>query len=213
MILWLSPRKDLSLSSCTRYNVITTKQYNSPAHIQTCFVISDGEPVPVAFGSEQQWAEGREYAMGLKWTKKGLHEEGEFDGVEYEDSQYERVRQRTKKGLQKDGGQDCNTRVGEREREESEGSQRADNKVDEGEHEGEEEVGLADEDGDETGEEVAVVDVEYKGLIDLEEAKRIVMDCSIVIGLHPDQASQSIVEFASRNRKPFACVPCCVYSG
>mmetsp|Transcript_10810 Transcript_10810/g.25053 ORF Transcript_10810/g.25053 Transcript_10810/m.25053 type:complete len:82 (-) Transcript_10810:133-378(-) len=30
--------------------------------------------------------------------------------------------------------------------------------------------------------------------------------------MHPDQAAQAIVEFAISSGKPFAVVPCCVYS-
>merc|ERR1712217_472417 len=33
----------------------------------------------------------------------------------------------------------------------------------------------------------------------------------ILIGLHPDQATESIVDCALTHRKPFAVVPCCVY--
>lgn len=32
-----------------------------------------------------------------------------------------------------------------------------------------------------------------------------------VIGLHPDQATEPIVDFALKNNKPFAVVPCCVF--
>jgi hypothetical protein len=35
-------------------------------------------------------------------------------------------------------------------------------------------------------------------------------DCSIVVGLHPDQATEPIVDFALENNKSFAVVPCCV---
>ena len=35
--------------------------------------------------------------------------------------------------------------------------------------------------------------------------------CSLVIGLHPDQATDSIVDFAMQFGKPFAVVPCCVF--
>jgi hypothetical protein len=35
--------------------------------------------------------------------------------------------------------------------------------------------------------------------------------CSVVIGMHPDQATGSIVEFAMENDKPFAVIPCCVF--
>lgn len=36
-------------------------------------------------------------------------------------------------------------------------------------------------------------------------------DCSIVIGMHPDQATEAIVDFALEYNKPFAVVPCCVF--
>ena len=36
-------------------------------------------------------------------------------------------------------------------------------------------------------------------------------DCSILIGLHPDEATEAIVDMALAHGKPFAIVPCCVY--
>lgn len=36
--------------------------------------------------------------------------------------------------------------------------------------------------------------------------------CSVVVGLHPDQAAGHIAEWAIATRKPFAVVPCCVYA-
>jgi hypothetical protein len=36
-------------------------------------------------------------------------------------------------------------------------------------------------------------------------------DCSAVIGMHPDQATEAIVDFALEYKKPFAVVPCCVF--
>lgn len=36
--------------------------------------------------------------------------------------------------------------------------------------------------------------------------------CSLVIALHPDEATEAAVRFAVNRRKPFAVVPCCVYS-
>ena len=39
-----------------------------------------------------------------------------------------------------------------------------------------------------------------------------IKNCSIVIGMHPDQAAEHIIEFCLRNNKPFAVVPCCIYS-
>ena len=37
-------------------------------------------------------------------------------------------------------------------------------------------------------------------------------DCTVIIGMHPDQAAGPIVEFAVAFNKSFAVVPCCVYS-
>jgi hypothetical protein len=45
-----------------------------------------------------------------------------------------------------------------------------------------------------------------------EEALRTVRDCSLVVGMHADQATEHLVEFALRNNKPFAILPCCIYS-
>ena len=36
-------------------------------------------------------------------------------------------------------------------------------------------------------------------------------DCSAVVGMHPDGATESIVDFALATGKPFAVVPCCVF--
>ena len=40
---------------------------------------------------------------------------------------------------------------------------------------------------------------------------RTILDCSIIVGMHPDQATEYIVQLAIRLNKPFAIVPCCVY--
>jgi hypothetical protein len=44
-----------------------------------------------------------------------------------------------------------------------------------------------------------------------EIALDIVQGCRLIIGMHPDQAAEHIVEFGIRNNVPFAVVPCCVY--
>lgn len=36
--------------------------------------------------------------------------------------------------------------------------------------------------------------------------------CSVVVGLHPDQATDAIVDVAVALRRPFAVVPCCVFA-
>ena len=35
--------------------------------------------------------------------------------------------------------------------------------------------------------------------------------CQMVIGMHPDQPTEALVDFALQSGKPFAVVPCCVY--
>ena len=42
--------------------------------------------------------------------------------------------------------------------------------------------------------------------------ERVIRDCSVVVGLHPDQATDAAVDLALAFGKPFAVVPCCTYS-
>jgi hypothetical protein len=44
------------------------------------------------------------------------------------------------------------------------------------------------------------------------QIQQVLENCSLVVGMHPDQATGAIVEFALHAKKPFAVVPCCVYS-
>lgn len=41
--------------------------------------------------------------------------------------------------------------------------------------------------------------------------QRLFSDCSLVVGLHPDQATEPILDFAVQQRLPFAVMPCCVF--
>ena len=43
-----------------------------------------------------------------------------------------------------------------------------------------------------------------------DEAWRVLRDCSIAVGMHPDSATESLIDFALAHNKPFAVVPCCV---
>jgi len=43
------------------------------------------------------------------------------------------------------------------------------------------------------------------------QVKEVLLNCSIIVGLHPDQATEAIVDFALQWSKPFAVIPCCVY--
>jgi hypothetical protein len=40
----------------------------------------------------------------------------------------------------------------------------------------------------------------------------LIRNCSAIVALHPDEATDTIVDLAVRNRIPFVIVPCCVYS-
>eukprot|EP01128_Nolandella_sp_AFSM9_P001950 TRINITY_DN12350_c0_g1_i1.p1 TRINITY_DN12350_c0_g1~~TRINITY_DN12350_c0_g1_i1.p1 ORF type:complete len:400 (+),score=72.84 TRINITY_DN12350_c0_g1_i1:97-1200(+) len=46
----------------------------------------------------------------------------------------------------------------------------------------------------------------------LDVLEQTLSDCVCVVGLHPDQATGAIVDFALAHSLPFAVVPCCVYS-
>ena len=45
-----------------------------------------------------------------------------------------------------------------------------------------------------------------------EDVWTLLTSCSAIVGMHPDGATESIVDFALATGKPFAIVPCCVYS-
>jgi hypothetical protein len=38
------------------------------------------------------------------------------------------------------------------------------------------------------------------------------LSCDLILGLHPDQATEAIVDFALKHKKFFAVIPCCVFS-
>ena len=43
------------------------------------------------------------------------------------------------------------------------------------------------------------------------EHAELLAGCSVVVGMHPDQATDAIVDFALQAGKPFAVIPCCVF--
>jgi hypothetical protein len=45
-----------------------------------------------------------------------------------------------------------------------------------------------------------------------EQVSKRIHECSIIVGIHPDQAAGDIVDFALASNKPFAIIPCCVYA-
>jgi len=44
-----------------------------------------------------------------------------------------------------------------------------------------------------------------------EELKKAFEKCSLIIGMHADSATESIVDVALKHKKPFVVVPCCVF--
>ncbi|KXZ53943.1 hypothetical protein GPECTOR_6g861 [Gonium pectorale] len=44
-----------------------------------------------------------------------------------------------------------------------------------------------------------------------EAVAELLRNCSLVVGLHPDQATEAILDFALQGGKPFALLPCCVF--
>ena len=49
-------------------------------------------------------------------------------------------------------------------------------------------------------------------VIDSYEIVELVRNASCIVGIHPDQATEAILQLSLRLNKPFAVVPCCVYS-
>lgn len=42
--------------------------------------------------------------------------------------------------------------------------------------------------------------------------KRKLRECSAIVGLHPDQSTDYIIDYALKTSKPFAVIPCCLHS-
>ena len=91
---------------------------------------------------------------------------------------------------------------------------------DDGEHDydgerGDREWGTGGMDGTET---VTSVDVDgmatdtTSDIVDPAIARDILRRCHLVVGLHPDQATGEIIEYAMAMNVPYCIVPCCVYS-
>ena len=52
----------------------------------------------------------------------------------------------------------------------------------------------------------------WQDVVEEEEALALFASCSVLVGLHPDQATVPIVSCAANARKAWACVPCCVFA-
>jgi hypothetical protein len=46
----------------------------------------------------------------------------------------------------------------------------------------------------------------------IQEHHKLFSDCSLLVGMHPDEATEIIIDTALKFNKPFAVVPCCVMS-
>ena len=44
------------------------------------------------------------------------------------------------------------------------------------------------------------------------ELRALLFSCSVVVGMHPDEATEPLVDFAIQLKKPWAVVPCCVFA-
>ena len=44
------------------------------------------------------------------------------------------------------------------------------------------------------------------------ELRALLLSCSVVVGMHPDEATEPLVDFAIQLKKPWAVVPCCVFA-
>lgn len=58
---------------------------------------------------------------------------------------------------------------------------------------------------------VYVNDKLKSNLHDHADLKEQLMSCSMIVGLHPDQATELILDYCLANNKSFAIVPCCVF--
>eukprot|EP01088_Endostelium_zonatum_P013261 TRINITY_DN2770_c0_g1_i1.p1 TRINITY_DN2770_c0_g1~~TRINITY_DN2770_c0_g1_i1.p1 ORF type:complete len:421 (-),score=126.31 TRINITY_DN2770_c0_g1_i1:133-1263(-) len=69
-----------------------------------------------------------------------------------------------------------------------------------------------DENLEEKIEEILVENFDKKDEEEMEKLKEVLKTCSVIVGLHPDQAAEAIVDYGLEKKKPFAVIPCCTYS-
>ena len=67
-------------------------------------------------------------------------------------------------------------------------------------------------DDDDSDDRQVVQDDEEAAVASSERARHLIDNCSVVVGMHPDQATEHLVDFALDTGKAFAVVPCCVHS-
>lgn len=70
--------------------------------------------------------------------------------------------------------------------------------------------GEGSEDDDEEEDDDFVEELSFEATLDA--IRRVVNDSTLVVALHPDQATDAALDFALERKLPFAIVPCCVYA-
>ena len=137
---------------------------------------------------------------------ESLFGEGSWDGEEAEEKASEDVQMKAIAGGAEDG---ASTNDGQldysatRREHVSQEVEKGDRLLKEGE----------DGDGGETQKGKETEEVHYMDdSVSWGNVRDVVQNCSLIVGLHPDQATDAILRFALSTGKPFAIVPCCVYS-
>lgn len=78
-------------------------------------------------------------------------------------------------------------------------------------------IKLLNDDDDENEENKELNEIEINKLIkrnirnDCIKMIDLMINCSVIIGMHPDYATEFIIDFALKYNKPFAVLPCCVF--
>jgi hypothetical protein len=167
----------------------------APNHIRGFFEdINTATGLPKMMESEQTFHEALRTARQSVWDHKGLHCQHEHEG---------------------DGGDDeeqgCEANEQEIDGNYRQIEQAKDEQDDAGEQATEERTAGIEATTDES--KVAENrDGDGRIIDSYETALHILRNCSLIVGMHPDQAAEPIIDFALANNKPFAVVPCCVYS-
>lgn len=142
----------------------------------------------------------RNAAVATRWSTSGLVV-GNGKSAAYEDGDKSRRVKVTSEGVSMatvvgvgdgddgDNGEDCGVA--------GEGSEDEEEQGEQGEEEEEEDDDFVEE-------------LSFEATLDA--IRRVVNDSTLVVALHPDQATDAALDFALERKLPFAIVPCCVYA-
>ena len=70
---------------------------------------------------------------------------------------------------------------------------------------------LVGDGSDLTEEEIYGDTIHSKGVEQKQQVQQIVRSCSVIAGMHPDEATEAVIDTSLRLGKPFAILPCCVF--